>query len=93
MKMNKADLVELIANKIGSSKKQTEESVNLLLSTIQKSVARGEKVTLVGFGTFARRERKPRRGRNPKTGEEINIPSKKVPAFSAGKEFKSKVNK
>lgn len=90
--MNKAELVEIIANKTEISKRQAEEGIDLLVNTIQKTVARGEKVTLVGFGTFLRRERKPRKGRNPKTGEEINIPAKKVPAFSAGKEFKNKVN-
>ena len=91
--MNKADLVELIASKLEISKRQSEESVNLVLNAITKSVARGEKVTLVGFGTFERRDRRARKGRDPRTGSEIDIPAKKVPAFSAGKQFKQTVNK
>lgn len=91
--MNKAELVELIANKTNTSKRQTEDSLDLLLTAITKSVARGEKVTLVGFGTFQRRDRRARKGRDPRTGAEIDIPAKKVPAFTAGKEFKQQVNK
>ena len=91
--MNKADLIELVANKTDSSKRQAEKCIDLLLNAIQKSVTRGEKVTLVGFGTFARRDRRARKGRNPKTGAEISIPAKRVPAFSAGKDFKTQVNK
>lgn len=91
--MNKAELVELIANKTNTSKRQTEDSLDLLLTAITKSVARGEKVTLVGFGTFQRRDRRARKGRDPRTGAAIDIPAKKVPAFSAGKEFKQQVNK
>lgn len=91
--MNKAELVELVANKTGSSKRQSEESLNLVINAITKSVAKGEKVTLVGFGTFERRDRRARKGRDPRTGTEIDIPAKKVPAFSAGKQFKQAVNK
>ena len=91
--MNKADLVELVANKTGVSKRQTEKTLDLLTTTIEKSVARGEKVTLVGFGTFKRKNRNARRARDPRTGAELSVPAKKVPAFSAGKEFKTKVNK
>lgn len=91
--MNKADLVELVANKTGASKRQTEKTLGLLTVTIQKSVARGEKVTLVGFGTFKRKNRNARRARDPRTGAELSIPAKKVPAFTAGKEFKQRVNK
>ncbi len=91
--MNKAELVELVANKVGASKRQTENCLDLLVNAITKSVARGEKVTLVGFGTFQRRDRRARKGRDPRTGAEINIPAKKVPAFSAGKQFKNAVNK
>jgi DNA-binding protein HU-beta len=91
--MNKAELVELVANKTGVSKRQSEESINIALGVITKSVAKGEKVTLVGFGTFVRRERRARKGRDPRTGVEIEIPAKKVPAFSAGKNFKQAVNK
>ena len=91
--MNKAELVELIANKTDTSKRQAEKCLELVTTAITKSVARGEDVTLVGFGTFKRKDRKPRRGRDPRTGVEINIPAKKVPAFSAGKQFKQAVNK
>ena len=91
--MNKAELVELIANKTDTSKRQSEKCLELVTTAITKSVARGEDVTLVGFGTFKRKDRKPRRGRDPRTGAEINIPAKKVPAFSAGKQFKQTINK
>ena len=91
--MNKAELVELVANKTGTSKRQTEESLGFVINAITKSISRGEKVTLVGFGTFQRRDRRARKGRDPRTGAEIDIPAKKVPAFSAGKQFKSAVNK
>ena len=91
--MNKAELIELIANKTGTSKRQSEECIDLLVNAITKSVAKGEKVTLVGFGTFERRDRRARKGRDPRSGTEINIPAKKVPAFSAGKQFKQAVNK
>ena len=91
--MNKAELIELVANKTGTSKRQSEECIDLVINAITKSVAKGEKVTLVGFGTFERRDRRARKGRDPRTGTEIDIPAKKVPAFSAGKQFKEAVNK
>ncbi len=91
--MNKAELVEAVASKANITKKQAEECLDLAINTIIKSVTKGEKVALVGFGTFQSRERKARKGRNPKTGVELNIPAKKVPAFSAGKQFKQSVNK
>ena len=91
--MNKAELVELIANKTGTSKRQSEECIDLVIGAITKSVAKGEKVTLVGFGTFERRDRRARKGRDPRSGVAIDIPAKKVPAFSAGKHFKQAVNK
>ena len=91
--MNKAELIDLVANKTGTSKRQSEECLDVAINAITKSVAKGEKVTLVGFGTFARRDRRARKGRDPRTGTEIDIPAKKVPAFSAGKQFKQAVNK
>jgi len=91
--MNKAQLIELVANKTGTSKRQSEDCIDLLVTAITKSVAKGEKVTLVGFGTFERRDRRARKGRDPRTGAEIDIPAKKVPAFSAGKHFRQAVNK
>ena len=91
--MNKAELIKQIASKLDISKRQTEECLDLLVNAITKSVAKGEKVTLVGFGTFERRDRRARKGRDPRSGTEIDIPAKKVPAFSAGKQFKQAVNK
>ena len=91
--MNKAQLVELVANKTSTSKRQSEECIDVVINAITKSVAKGEKVTLVGFGTFERRDRRARKGRDPRSGAEIDIPAKKVPAFSAGKQFKQAVNK
>ena len=91
--MNKQDLVLQLANKLEVSQKKAEEILNTAFETIIKSVSKGDKVTLVGFGTFEGRKRKERKGRNPKTGEEIQIPASVVPKFSAGKHFKQAVNK
>ena len=91
--MNKAELIQAIANKTDVSKRIAEDFLDTAVETIKKSVARGEKVTLFGFGKFERRNRRGRKGRNPKSGEQIDIPAKKVPAFSAGKQFKKAVNK
>ena len=83
--MNKAELVEQIANQTGLTKKVSREAVNAIISAITDSLVREEKVTLVGFGTFQVIERKARRGVNPRTREAIQIPAKKVPKFRAGK--------
>jgi len=97
--MNKAELVDTVAEKASSAsdKPVTKKEVDLVISAtidaIVEAVASGEKVTLVGFGSFERRERKEREGRNPKTGATMVIPATKVPAFSAGKLFKEKVAK
>ena len=91
--MNKEELVKAVADKTKLSQKQTAEVVASILETVQKTVAKGKKVTLVGFGTFEARKRKARTGRNPQTGKEIKIAAKTVPAFSAGKKFKELVNK
>jgi DNA-binding protein HU-beta len=97
--MNKAELVDTVAEKASSSsdKPVTKKEVDLVISAtidaIIEAVAAGEKGTLVGFGSFERRERKEREGRNPKTGDTMVIPATKVPAFSAGKLFKEKVAK
>jgi DNA-binding protein HU-beta len=91
--MNKEELVKEIAQKTRMSQKDVGEILNSMIETIQKSVSKGKKVTLVGFGTFESRKRSARKGRNPQTGQEIDIPAKKVPAFSAGKKFKELVNK
>ena len=90
--MNKEELVQEISKKAKVTQKEATEVLNSLVETVQKTVAKGEKVTLVGFGTFESRKRAARTGRNPQTGKEINIAAKTVPAFSAGKKFKELVN-
>jgi DNA-binding protein HU-beta len=89
--MNKGELVDQIAEKANVTKKVADSILSAAIETIMESVSQGEKVTLVGFGTFEPRERQAREGRNPKTGEAMMIPATKVPAFSAGKMFKEKV--
>jgi len=89
--MNKAELIEKLSTSIQVSKAQSELILDGLLDIIQKTVAKGEEVKLVGFGTFGAATRKARAGRNPKTGSKITIPRSRVPKFKPGKEFKSKV--
>lgn len=89
--MNKGELVDAIAEKASVTKKQADAVLTAALETIIEAVSTGDKVTLVGFGSFESRERKAREGRNPKTGEKMDIPATKVPAFSAGKQFREKV--
>ena len=90
--MNKEELVAEISKKANVTQKEAGEVLASLVETIQKTVAKGKKVTLVGFGTFEPRKRAARIGRNPQTGKELKIPAKTVPAFSAGKKFKTIVN-
>lgn len=89
--MNKGELIDAVAEKAGVTKKQADAVLSGALESVIDSVSRQEKVTLVGFGSFEARERKAREGRNPQTGEKMNIPATWVPAFSAGKLFKEKV--
>ena len=89
--MNKEELVAEVAKLSKTTKKDSAAVIDAIVDTIQNSVKSGNKVTLVGFGTFERRERAARTGRNPQTGKEIKIAAKKVPAFSAGKKFKELV--
>ena len=89
--MNKGELVDRISQKATVTKKQADAVLSAAIETIMEAVSDGDKVTLVGFGSFERRDRKEREGRNPKTGEKMSIPATKVPAFSAGKQFKKKV--
>ncbi|MDZ8141118.1 MAG: HU family DNA-binding protein [Nostoc sp. DedQUE04] len=89
--MNKGELVDAVASKANVTKKQADEVISAFLSVVTEAVANGEKVTLIGFGSFERRERSEREGRNPKTNEPMTIPATQVPAFSAGKQFKEKV--
>jgi DNA-binding protein HU-beta len=92
--LNKGQLIDAIASKVEApiTKKQIEIIVSANFEVIQGAVASGDKVTLVGFGSFESRDRQAREGRNPKTGEKMEIPATKVPAFSAGKQFKELVN-
>mgnify|MGYP000660107913 FL=1 len=90
--MNKSDLISTVAFKTSITKKETEAVVTAFLETIVQAVSEGERVTLVGFGSFEARERKAREGINPKTGEKLYIPCARVPTFSVGKFFKNKVN-
>ncbi len=91
--LNKADLVDVVAKEAGTTKKDAETVINIMMETIIKTVAANDKVTLVGFGTFEARQRKARTGRNPKTNEPIQIPAKRVAGFRVGKEFSEAVNK
>lgn len=89
--MNKAQLVESVAKTTQLTKTSVEETLNVALDLIKKSVKKGDDVTLVGFGTFTKSKRKARAGRNPQTGKEIKIPAMTVPRFRAGREFKDAV--
>ena len=86
--MNKAELSAAVAEKIGASKKVSEQAVNAVFETITEALAKGEKVQLVGFGIFDVKVRAARTGRNPKTKEPVEIPASKVPQFKAGKLLK-----
>ena len=90
--MTKAELVERVANQIHLTKKQTEVVVNTVFSSITESLSEGKKVELRGFGSFRIRQRNARTGRNPKSGQKVEVPSKKVPFFKAGKELRQLVD-
>jgi DNA-binding protein HU-beta len=90
--VNKAELITSMAEKSGLTKKDAETALKGFIESVQEALVKGEKVQLVGFGTFETRERAARVGRNPRTKEEINIPASVVPVFKAGKEFKEKVD-
>ena len=90
--MNKAELIEAVAEQTGLAKSQVDEAIKSILATITSELARGNKITLVGFGTFERRKRKGRVGVNPQNpSQKIKIPAKNAPAFSAGSELKQAV--
>ena len=92
--MNKAELVAAIAEKANFTKKDAEAALNAVTASIEEALVKGEKVQLIGFGTFETRERKARQGRNPrKPGEIIKIAASKAPVFKAGKALKDSVNK
>ena len=90
--MTKAELVEKVANKINLTKKETEGIVSIIFQSITDSLTEGDKVELRGFGSFRIRERSARVGRNPKSGEKVEVPAKKVPFFKAGKELREIVD-
>ena len=91
--MNKADLIAAIAAKTGDTKKVAEASVNAFVDVVTETLKKGDKVQLVGVGSFEVRKRAARKGRNPQTKEEIKIPASKAPVFKAGKALKDLVNK
>ncbi len=90
--MNKSELVEAVAQEADLSKAAATRAVDAVVESITRALKESDTVSLVGFGTFSVRERAPRSGRNPRTGETITIPATKVPAFKAGKALKDAVN-
>jgi nucleoid DNA-binding protein len=88
--MNKGDLINEVA-KVVSTKREAQEAVDCVLSSITKALKKGDTVTLIGFGTFKVTQRKARKGRNPQTGEEIDIKASKAPKFTPGKALKEAV--
>lgn len=91
--MTKAELVDEVARVVQVTKKQAETIVNIVFDSIVDSLRAGQKIELRGFGSFRLRSRKSRTGRNPKTGEKVEVPSKKIPYFKPGKELKELINK
>ncbi|NLU10812.1 MAG: HU family DNA-binding protein [Tepidanaerobacter acetatoxydans] len=90
--MNKAELITAMAEKSGLTKKDSEKALNAFIESVEEALMKRDKVQLVGFGTFEVRERSSRKGRNPQTGEEIDIPAASIPAFKAGKALKDSIN-
>ena len=90
--MNKSELIEAIANKAGLSKADATKALEATISAVTNSLQQGQSVTIVGFGTFMVRESKARMGRNPRTGESIQINASKRPSFKAGKALKDNLN-
>ena len=90
--MNKTELISEVAQKTNMTKKDADKIVNAFFTSIETALKAGDKVQLIGFGTFEVRERQARKGRNPQTGQEISIPATKVPAFKAGKALKDAVD-
>jgi DNA-binding protein HU-beta len=90
--MNKAELISAVAQQSGLTKKDSEAAIDALVSVIEETLAKQDKVVLVGFGTFETKNRAARKGRNPQTGKTITIPATKAPVFKAGKALKDRVN-
>ena len=91
--MNKTELIAALAAKTGMQKKNAEAALNAFVETVSETMAAGDKVQIVGFGSFEVKERPARVARNPRTGEEIEIEASKAPVFKAGKALKDSVNK
>jgi DNA-binding protein HU-beta len=90
--VNKSELIEAVAGEAGLSKSEAEKAVNAFIQVVQGAVARDDKVTLPGFGNWSRTQRAARTGRNPRTGEPVQIAASKAVKFSVGADFKKKVN-
>ncbi len=91
--MNKTELIDSMAKKSELTKKDTEKALNAMIESMEEALGKGEKIQLVGFGSFEVKQRAARKGRNPQTMEEIDIPETKAPVFRAGKELKEMLNK
>jgi DNA-binding protein HU-beta len=91
--MTKAELIDAVATQTKLTKRDITDAVDTLLESIKSALQKGEKVQLIPFGSFEVRDRKKREGRNPKTGEKLTIPARRVPAFHAGKDLRDAVNK
>lgn len=91
--MNRKELIDALANKTGSTKAAAEQNIAALIEVISETLATGESISLIGFGTFEVRERAARTGRNPKTGAELKISASKTPAFKPGATLKTAINK
>lgn len=89
--MNKTDLIGDVAAATGMTKKDVEKTVNAFIASVQEALKAGDKVQLIGFGTFEVRDRQARKGRNPQTGKEIKIAATRIPAFKVGKGFKEAI--
>lgn len=89
--MNKSELISTVAASSGMTKKDVEKVMNSFFTAVQDALKAGDKIQLIGFGTFEVRQRQARKGRNPQTGVEIDIPASKIPAFKAGKALKDAV--
>jgi DNA-binding protein HU-beta len=90
--MTKAEVINALASRTGMARKEAADAVELFLASVLDALQRGEKVSLVGFGTFYLKQKKPRQGRNPRTGDRIEIPRKQVATFKPGKMFRQMVN-
>ncbi|CAM3930215.1 HU family DNA-binding protein [Psychrobacter arenosus] len=91
--MNKSELIDNIAEKSGLNKTQAGDALNALIESVGEALENDDSISLVGFGTFSVKDRKARTGRNPKTGDPLEIPASKVPSFKAGKNLKDRLNK